>query len=104
MSVFKKMVEPIHHLHTQIGLAHLDIKLENYMVESSTGDIKLIDFGMAEQIDSFGNNIKGTVNYMPPEIQDHNRSYYHQGCSDQADIWSLGIGLFALAFGSMPFD
>ncbi len=58
----------MHYLHTKVGLAHLDIKLDNFMFETRTKRVRMIDFGMAEPIYTLGEYTKGTFEYLPPEV------------------------------------
>ena len=65
---------------------------------SSTGEIKLIDFGLSKRQD--GNKklktIAGTPYYMAPEVLD--------GVYDsKVDIWSLGVLLYVFMSGYLPF-
>jgi serine/threonine protein kinase len=43
-------VDVLAHLHVRVGVAHLDIKLDNLMLNSETGKIKVIDFGLSSRI------------------------------------------------------
>ena len=79
-------------------ILHRDIKLENLLI-SSNGEIKLTDFGWSGFLieNTTRETFCGTKAYMPPEIlnnlpQDHN-----------VDIWCLGILLFELVTGKLPF-
>jgi len=63
------------------------------------GVIKLIDFGMAtvSRFDSANLDICGTPYYIAPEVLN---SKYGKAC----DIWSLGVVLYQLLTGNLPFD
>jgi mitogen-activated protein kinase kinase 1 len=76
--------------------AFQDVKPSNILI-SSTGDIKLCDFGVSGQlIDSMANTFIGTRSYMSPERLEGNRY------TVQSDIWSLGLSLVELAIGRYP--
>jgi len=75
------------------------LKLENFLYESKESDfLKLIDFGFSKVWDK---NTKmelscGTLSYVAPEVL--NKSY-----TSQCDMWSLGVIVFILLVGYMPF-
>ena len=54
-------------LHTQAGLAHCDIKLENVLI-GKDGSLKLCDFGMVTPVDEDLQKRCGTEMYMAPEV------------------------------------
>ena len=54
-------------LHTQAGLAHLDIKLENVLI-GQDGSLKLCDFGMVTPVGEHLQRRVGTEMYMAPEV------------------------------------
>lgn len=85
-----------------LGIAHLDIKCENFMVISMTPPkLVLIDFGHAEYVHRNelveGYTRYGTCFYLCPE------GYYNY-YSMKSDIWSLGICLYLFLTGDYPFD
>lgn len=65
--------------------AHLDISKSNILLNASTNDIVLIDFGLARQCDGSTHPIAGTEGYIAPEVFSQNSS------STTPDIYSSGI-------------
>lgn len=81
------------------NIIHRDIKPENIFINSH-GDFKLGDFGIARRLEnkSTGMSIKGTYNYMAPEIE-RGEDY-----DSSVDTYSLGLVLYKLANDNMlPF-
>lgn len=83
------------------GIVHRDIKPSNIMLHSN-GDIYLTDFGIAKMIEgssSFtGSAIVGTPDYMSPE------QGLGQPIDHRTDIYSLGVVLYQMALGRVPFE
>jgi serine/threonine protein kinase len=95
----RQLVEAIAHIHAH-DVAHCDLKLENFMLDSS-GAIKLIDFGLAHSLDLFGlvTADAGTAPYKAPELNLLPIAYDAR----KADMWSLGVCIFALVHQTFPF-
>jgi len=87
------------HAHTR-GILHRDIKPENVMVRTD-GAIKLTDFGVAQVMDmermTVTGQLIGSPAYMAPELIDGRR------VDVRTDIFSLGVMLYQMATGEMPF-
>ncbi len=105
--VFRSILSGIMALH-DASYIHRDIDPSNIMV-TSEGKIKLIDFGIAKKVDELGSNDKqltsagqfvGKTHYAAPELL--LGDLRHQDCT--TDIYSLGITLFQLVTGHLPFD
>lgn len=97
-SYFHQLIDAVEYLHEQ-GICHLDIKPDNILVDENYG-LKLADFGVAMSIpkDCLLKGKAGTLPYHAPEIH-ANKSY----SAYQADLFALGITLFTMVTGSMPF-
>lgn len=88
-------------MHSQ-RVIHRDLKLENILVDRATNKTKLIDFGFATRVKSaYESRLPyscGTPIYMCPEMA---MKKEHVGGS--ADVWALGVILYILLTGKMPF-
>ncbi len=87
----------IHNLNPKI--VHLDLKDTNVLLTES-GVVKLIDFGLAMELDSndlvTDETMRGTFEYAAPEVRDK------ENYGTPADIWSFGIMMYELFFGVIP--
>lgn len=93
-----QVAQGIKYLHDR-HIVHRDVKLENLLLDEA-GTVKIIDFGFSTILPP-GKRLKifcGTPSYMAPEIVA--RKEYPGFC---ADIWAIGVLLYALLCGSFPF-
>src|SRR5262249_57910722 len=91
-----------------LGIVHRDIKPANLFLTRLPGGavcIKVLDFGIAKQTDHHRsqmtqtNSVFGTPLYMSPEQMRSSKSV-----DVRSDIWSLGVVLYELCTGAVPFD
>ncbi|RCH95830.1 hypothetical protein CU098_010900, partial [Rhizopus stolonifer] len=102
--IFRQIVSCVAHLDL-MGICHRDIKDENIVIDDQF-QVKMIDFGSAVLLPRhFGDNktylfnqFYGTVSFASPEIL-MGRSYR----AEPAEIWSLGVLLYTILFGEVPF-
>lgn len=79
---------------------HRDLKPENILCGEELEDLKIADFGLSkmvlpkEKMDS----ACGTLSYVAPEV------LTMQGYGREADLWSVGVIMFLLLCGKLPFD
>jgi len=97
----KQMLLALTHLHSQ-GIVHRDIKPANFVYEKKGGGhVKMIDFDLStfwKHGDAKLQRCCGSPGFMSPEQSSG------QGYTNQTDMWSLGVTLFTLLVGELPFS
>jgi serine/threonine protein kinase len=99
--VMGELVAGLSYLHKR-GVAHRDIKPDNILVDAA-GTPYFADFGVSTIIDKDDptlSTVEGTALFMPPELFSESRLKVD---AFAADVWSLGVTLFMLLFGTAPF-
>lgn len=99
--IIKKIAEGIKYMNCY-GLIHRDLKPENivFKKKDDISSLKIIDFGLTRTL-AFGENASeamGTIFYIAPEI------YTRKPYNNKVDIWSIGVILYLLLSGTLPFD
>ncbi|OAF70005.1 hypothetical protein A3Q56_02248 [Intoshia linei] len=98
---FRQIVSAIKYCHSR-GYAHRDLKPENLLLDTNQ-NLKLIDFGLCAKpkggINEPLSTCCGSPAYAAPELISGKR---YKGV--QVDIWSMGVLLYALLCGYLPFD
>lgn len=99
IDIMTQLTDGLAHAH-EAYIIHRDIKPQNIMIEDN-GTIKITDFGIAMAVNATQftqtNSVMGTVHYLPPE-QANGKS-----ATVKSDIYSLGILMYELLTGSVPF-
>lgn len=99
LDCFHQLLLAVDYLHRN-SIAHMDIKLENLIVNEQARKLKLIDFGEATH---FGETIKtnfGTMAYRPPETI----APCHIVIPSKCDIWACGLVLYELVYYKIPWS
>ncbi|OHS92820.1 CAMK family protein kinase [Tritrichomonas foetus] len=95
---FKQIVSTLNYVHS-VGIAHRDLKPENILLTDSNR-VKLIDFGLcSDDANKMCTNLCGSELYLAPETL---KNIPYDG--RLADIWALGVILYALVVGQIPWD
>jgi 5'-AMP-activated protein kinase catalytic alpha subunit len=104
---FRQLIEGVAYCHAQ-GVCHRDLKPENLLLDENN-NLKISDFGLSALYNGPGEEQQargtllhttcGTPNYVAPEVL-ADKGYDGRA----ADIWSIGVILYVLLAGFLPFD
>jgi serine/threonine protein kinase len=97
---FRQIMTALEYCHS-FNICHRDLKPENILLKAN-GQIKMADFGMAALQQNPNHQLRtacGSPHYAAPELLRHQ---FYKGSA--VDIWSMGVILFAMLAGRLPFD
>ncbi|WEW60319.1 hypothetical protein PRK78_005804 [Emydomyces testavorans] len=98
--IFTQLVGAVAYVHSK-SCVHRDLKLENILLDKHE-NVKLCDFGFTREYEgkaSYLQTFCGTICYSAPEMLKGEKY-----AGEKVDVWSLGIILYALITGELPFD
>mmetsp|Transcript_5435 Transcript_5435/g.11803 ORF Transcript_5435/g.11803 Transcript_5435/m.11803 type:complete len:939 (+) Transcript_5435:101-2917(+) len=100
-----ELLSALEHCHSH-GIIHRDIKPENVLLSECGGHVVLIDFGTAKDLiftDLNGPEFVGTPDFMSPQaVKEFEKG--GEGCDFTADLWALGVVLYQMYAGGLPFE
>ncbi len=108
MNITFQILKGVECLH-KYGIIHRDIKTANIMVnedykeelkETPKNSIKIVDFGLSRILGKFecSEDPYGSLCYKAPELIQHIKYNF------KVDIWAIGITLFSIIYGELPFE
>ncbi|KAJ5085582.1 hypothetical protein N7532_010353 [Penicillium argentinense] len=98
--IFTQLVGAVAYVHSK-SCVHRDLKLENILLDKHE-NVKLCDFGFTREYEgkaSYLQTFCGTICYSAPEMLKGEKY-----AGEKVDVWSLGIILYALLAGELPYD
>ncbi|CAI5683239.1 hormonally up-regulated neu tumor-associated kinase homolog A isoform X1 [Oreochromis niloticus] len=97
----RQILSAVEHLHKH-GIVHRDLKIENFLLDEHN-NIKIVDFGLSNTLKADSLSLEllstqcGSPAYAAPELLAH-RKY-----GPKVDVWSVGVSMFAMLTGTLPF-
>lgn len=97
--VMLPLLESVAYIH-RLGIVHRDLKPENILCGDKSSDLKIADFGLSKLVhpEEIMKMPCGTLNYVAPEVLSS------KGYGREADIWSIGVIMYLLIRGVLPFQ
>lgn len=100
---FRDLILGIEYLHAQ-GVVHRDIKPDNLLL-TEDDVLKIVDFGVSEMFEKPADmrtaKSAGSPAFLPPELC---VAKHGNVSGTAADIWSMGVSLYCLRYGQIPFN
>ena len=99
VQIVRRIASALAYLHSN-NIIHRDLKPENLLLKSKgdISEIKIIDFGFSKIASTRTKSFLGTQGYLAPEMMDPN------GYTNAVDMWALGVCVYAILSGYLPFD
>ncbi|XP_036406135.1 hormonally up-regulated neu tumor-associated kinase [Megalops cyprinoides] len=97
----RQILSAVEHLHRH-GIVHRDLKIENFLLDEYN-NIKIVDFGLSNTLKAEAlsqdllNTQCGSPAYAAPELLAHKKY------GPKVDVWSVGVSMFAMLTGTLPF-
>ncbi|XP_055492072.1 hormonally up-regulated neu tumor-associated kinase homolog A [Leucoraja erinacea] len=95
----RQILAAVEHLHRH-AIVHRDLKIENFLLDENN-NIKIVDFGLSNILKNDSqemlNTQCGSPAYAAPELLAHKKY------GPKVDVWSIGVSMFAMFTGTLPF-
>ncbi|KAL0265881.1 UNVERIFIED_CONTAM: hypothetical protein PYX00_011598 [Menopon gallinae] len=97
--IFRQILSGVDYIHKN-SIVHRDLKIENILVDEN-GNAKIIDFGLSNFYDRkrLLTTFCGSLYFAAPELL-----LGQKYCGPEVDVWSLGVILYVMICGTVPFD
>jgi serine/threonine protein kinase len=99
LHIVQQVAEALHYAWTEAGIIHRDVKPDNIII-TDDGVVKLTDLGLAIRQKDWHENldVSGSPSYMSPE------QFAGEKLDSRSDIYSLGITMYQMLAGRLPFE
>jgi Ca2+-binding EF-hand superfamily protein len=97
-NIIRQVAQGLKYLH-YYGIIHRDLKPQNILIKNRE-EVKIIDFGLSKVLGNYEttNDCLGTIYFTSPEVLKQDKY------NNKVDVWSLGIILYFLVYGRVPYD